>query len=54
LELPHPRMHLREFVLQPLADIRADLVLPGQKESVTNLLEDFGKSGEVIRFAESW
>lgn len=54
LQLPHPRMHLRKFVLQPLADIRADLVLPGQKKSVTNLLEDFGESGEVVRVAESW
>ncbi|SRR5206468_2825012 len=54
LQLPHPRMHLREFVLQPLADIRADLVLPGQKKTVTNFLEDFGESGEVVRVAESW
>jgi 2-amino-4-hydroxy-6-hydroxymethyldihydropteridine diphosphokinase len=54
MQLPHPRMHLRKFVLQPLADIRPDLVLPGEKKSVTDLLEDFGESGEVIRFAESW
>jgi len=54
LQLPHPHMHLREFVLQPLADIRADLVLPGQKKTVTNFLEDFGESGEVVRVAESW
>ena len=54
LQLPHPRMHLRKFVLQPLADIRPDLILRGQKKTVSELLRELGKSGEVIRFAESW
>jgi 2-amino-4-hydroxy-6-hydroxymethyldihydropteridine diphosphokinase len=54
LQLPHPRMHLRKFVLQPLADIRPDLILRGQKKTVSELLKELGKSGDVIRFAESW
>jgi 2-amino-4-hydroxy-6-hydroxymethyldihydropteridine diphosphokinase len=54
LELPHPRVHLRKFVLQPLADIRPDLILRGQKKTVSELLKELGKSGEVLRFAESW
>ena len=38
LILPHPRAHLRKFVLGPLAEIAPDLILPGQKKSVRELL----------------
>lgn len=42
LELPHPRIGERRFVLQPLADIRPDLRLPGYGASVSTLLEGLG------------
>src|SRR4030095_13019658 len=54
LHLPHPRLHLRTFVLRPLADIRPDLVLSGEKKTVSDLLPDFKDSDAVVRFAESW
>jgi len=54
LRLPHPRMHLRRFVLQPLADIRPELVLPGQTKRVSELHAELKKHGEVIRFINEW
>ena len=54
LQLPHPRMHLRRFVLQPLADIRSELVLPNQTRTVANLLAELDRSGEVVRFTDDW
>jgi 2-amino-4-hydroxy-6-hydroxymethyldihydropteridine diphosphokinase len=40
LMLPHPRAHLRRFVLQPLSEIAPDLVLPGQGKTVAELLAE--------------
>jgi len=54
LQLPHPRLHSRAFVLRPLADIRPDLIVPGQKKSIRDLLAECEQSDEVIRFAEEW
>lgn len=54
LQLPHPRLHLREFVLRPLADIRPDLILPGQKKTIRELLVEVEQSGEVIPAAGQW
>lgn len=46
--LPHPRAHLRQFVLQPLAEIAPDLVLPGLSEPVSVLLKQL-TSAEIVR-----
>lgn len=38
LEIPHPRLTSRRFVLQPLAEIRPDLVLPGSAATIVDHL----------------
>ncbi len=50
LVLPHPRLHLRAFVLMPLAEIAAGLHVPGHG-SVETLLEPLG-SQRVVRWAQ--
>jgi len=38
LVVPHPRLHERRFVLEPLSEIRPELVLPNQRRSIAELL----------------
>jgi 2-amino-4-hydroxy-6-hydroxymethyldihydropteridine diphosphokinase len=54
LQLPHPRMLSRKFVLQPLSDIRPELILPNQTRTIRELLAQIQDSTKVIRFAEKW
>jgi 2-amino-4-hydroxy-6-hydroxymethyldihydropteridine diphosphokinase len=39
LILPHPRMHLRRFVLEPLCEIAPDLIHPTTKQTCRQMLD---------------
>ena len=49
LILPHPRAHLRRFVLQPWSELAPDLVLPGQTLSISDLLAGLPPGEEIVR-----
>lgn len=52
LILPHPRAHLRRFVLQPLSEIAPHLVLPGLTRTVVELLRDLPADAAMRRCTE--
>jgi 2-amino-4-hydroxy-6-hydroxymethyldihydropteridine diphosphokinase len=45
LIVPHPRLHERAFVLEPLADLAADLEVPGLRLMVKSLQARVGSEG---------
>jgi 2-amino-4-hydroxy-6-hydroxymethyldihydropteridine diphosphokinase len=49
LILPHPRAHLRRFVLQPLSELAPELILPGQTKTVSQLLAELPPDEIVTR-----
>lgn len=49
LVLPHPRAHLRRFVLEPLREVAPDFILPGQRQSVSQLLAALNSTEVVAR-----
>jgi len=53
LHIPHPRLHLRRFVLQPLHEIAPNLVHPVLKKSVTQLLDECTDTGLVKKLTHA-
>ena len=54
LQLPHPRMTDREFVLRPLADVRPDLILPQRAEPIAALLARLPACPAVVKLDAEW
>src|SRR5215469_17152255 len=49
LILPHPRAHLRKFVLEPLKEIAPDFILAGQGRTVSQLLAGVSSNESVVK-----
>ena len=49
LVIPHPRMHLRRFVLEPLAELDPDLLHPSRGKTIKELLEELRDPSLVRR-----
>ncbi|MFZ4764861.1 MAG: 2-amino-4-hydroxy-6-hydroxymethyldihydropteridine diphosphokinase [Roseimicrobium sp.] len=52
LTLPHPRWQTRRFVLQPLADLRPSLIIPGQTQTVRELLAGLVTDEPALRLVQ--
>jgi 2-amino-4-hydroxy-6-hydroxymethyldihydropteridine diphosphokinase len=48
LEIPHPRMHKRHFVLKPICDIDPDIIHPVFQRTMQSLLENLDTTGQRI------
>jgi 2-amino-4-hydroxy-6-hydroxymethyldihydropteridine diphosphokinase len=53
LQVPHPRMHLRRFVLQPLAEIAPNLLHPVSHLRISALLAATPDKSSVRKFPSS-
>ena len=54
LVVPHPRWMERRFVVQPLADVRPDLLLPGMKRTVKQVLDALPEDDGVALLTRDW
>jgi len=54
LQVPHPRWMERRFVVQPLCDIRPDLVLPGIGVPVRQVLAELPEGEATELFRKEW
>ena len=49
LQIPHPAMHERRFVLAPLTEIAPNVVHPILRKTATEILSQLGTAGGVVK-----
>jgi 2-amino-4-hydroxy-6-hydroxymethyldihydropteridine diphosphokinase len=49
LQIPHPYLHLRKFILEPLCELTSDFMHPTLKKTVSQLLVECIDKGNVSR-----
>ncbi len=54
LQIPHPRLHLRKFTLQPLNELVPGLLHPVLQKSVSQLLTECPDEADVRRLDQSF
>ncbi len=54
LEVPHPRWAERRFVVQPLNDVRPEMVLPETNKPVSDILRSLPPDDGLSIFEERW
>jgi 2-amino-4-hydroxy-6-hydroxymethyldihydropteridine diphosphokinase len=54
LKIPHPMMHLRKFVMAPLAELAPEIVHPVLGKTMTELLMEITESSQVIKRLEEY
>ena len=53
LQIPHPRLHLRKFVLEPLNEIAPNYFHPLLKKDITELLSLCTDKGQIKKLAHA-
>lgn len=49
LQIPHPRLHIRRFTLEPLAEIMPDFIHPELNKTISDLLKSCKDNSKIIK-----
>ena len=49
LQIPHPRMNERKFVLYPLFELKGNMSIPGNQKKTEDLIKELDKKSDKIR-----